>query len=223
MRPGGGKKKGSSFEREICKALSLWVSRGRREDLFWRSAMSGGRATVARKRGANLAAQAGDITATHEDGHALTNAWYVECKRYSDLEYASFMLKGTGKLAGFWTETVIQSLRHGKMPMLIAREDRGATTVLIARATHTVAPRTVGDLFLLDSHSRIATVYPFNVQIHDFEKVLEKPFQPTRLPQGARWLRPGEDPFGIAFASDTTRERPQRQRMKPRRQQRRYR
>src|SRR5688500_2024599 len=117
MRSGGGKAKGAGYEREICKRLSLWVSAGKREDLFWRSAMTGGRATVARKRGADLAAQAGDITATHEDGHVLTNAWYIECKRYNDLQYASFMLKGQGKLAGFWTETVLQAIAHGKMPM----------------------------------------------------------------------------------------------------------
>lgn len=212
MRNGGGKQKGSQFEREICVALSLWVTGGSREDCFWRSAMSGGRATVARKRGADLAAHAGDITATHEDGHVLTNAYLVECKRYNDLQYASFMLKGVGKLATFWMETVQQATAHSKMPMLIAREDRGATTVLIARATHTIAKGTVGDLFLLKATSRIATVYPFNVQIHDFAKVLAEPFRPVQLPRGARWLRPGEDPFAVACVADTERREPQRQR-----------
>jgi len=47
MRKGGGKAKGASFERDICRRLSLWVSAGKQEDVFWRSAMSGGRSTVA--------------------------------------------------------------------------------------------------------------------------------------------------------------------------------
>ena len=38
MRKGGGKGKGGNFEREICKALSLWVSKGLNVDLYWRSA-----------------------------------------------------------------------------------------------------------------------------------------------------------------------------------------
>ena len=46
MRKGGGKEKGSSFERLVCKRMSMWLSKGERDDLFWRSAMSGGRATV---------------------------------------------------------------------------------------------------------------------------------------------------------------------------------
>src|SRR5215216_6431446 len=38
--------KGPQWEREVCRALSLWVTNGERVDVFWRSAMSGGRATV---------------------------------------------------------------------------------------------------------------------------------------------------------------------------------
>ena len=55
MRKGGGKAKGSSFERLICKELSLWITGGEHQDVFWRSAMSGGRSTVAMKKGDKLA------------------------------------------------------------------------------------------------------------------------------------------------------------------------
>lgn len=217
MRPGGGKAKGAGFERQTCKALSLWVSGGKREDLFWRSAMSGGRATVAARRGAKVSAQAGDITATHEDGHVLTNTWLIECKRINDLNYASFFLKGQGRLAGFWTEACVQALRHGKMPMLIAREDMGETTILIARANQALAANQVADLFLLPAVTRIATGYKFNVQLHDFDALMQTPFRQISLPRGARWLQPGEDPFAITFRT-VERAAPQRQKRKPRRQ-----
>ena len=36
--------KGSEFEREMCKCLSLWWTDSKRDDVFWRSAQSGGRA-----------------------------------------------------------------------------------------------------------------------------------------------------------------------------------
>ena len=37
MRSGGGKQKGSAFEREICKKLSLWFTENERDDIFFRS------------------------------------------------------------------------------------------------------------------------------------------------------------------------------------------
>ena len=37
--------KGGSFEREICKRLSLWFTNNKTEDAFWRSKSSGGRGT----------------------------------------------------------------------------------------------------------------------------------------------------------------------------------
>ncbi|MBM3120244.1 MAG: hypothetical protein FJ006_12010, partial [Chloroflexi bacterium] len=56
--------KGASFERDISRQLSLWWTHGERDDVFWRSSMSGGRATVRAKKGQKTAYQNGDITAT---------------------------------------------------------------------------------------------------------------------------------------------------------------
>lgn len=208
MRPGGGKQKGASFEREICGALSQWVSGGARDDLFWRSAMSGGRATVGTRKGMKLEAHAGDITATHEDGHALTNTWYVECKRYADLNYAAFMLKNSGPLAQFWKETCEGAVAHNKMPMLIAREDRGFTTVIIAHAVKQMPMHMRSDVYLLSWKTEIAHIRNLNVSIHNFDAVLAEPFIRIALPQGARWLRPGEDPFATGYLSPPPMEAP---------------
>lgn len=43
--------KGSVFEREICKALGRWWTDGERDDIFWRTAGSGARATCRLERG----------------------------------------------------------------------------------------------------------------------------------------------------------------------------
>ena len=80
MRKGGGKEKGSAYERAICKRLSLYVSKGKRDDLFWRSAMSGGRATLQAKKGKKAQAQAGDITSIAAEGNKLTSTFMIECK-----------------------------------------------------------------------------------------------------------------------------------------------
>jgi len=41
--------KGSSFEREICTILSKWWTNNERDDVFWRTAGSGARATTRSK------------------------------------------------------------------------------------------------------------------------------------------------------------------------------
>ncbi len=73
--------KGSGFEREIAKKLSLWWTEGENEDVFWRSQASGGRATMRKKKDKDaLNSQAGDITAFDPIGEPLIKAWNIECK-----------------------------------------------------------------------------------------------------------------------------------------------
>src|SRR5262245_2386383 len=43
--------KGSKFERDLCRQLSLWWSDGKRDDVFWRASQSGGRAKFRGRRG----------------------------------------------------------------------------------------------------------------------------------------------------------------------------
>lgn len=127
MRKGGGKGKGASFERRICKALSLWVSGGKNEDLFWRSAMSGGRATLQYRKG-NINRQAGDICAVAPEGHAFTNVWFVECKHIKAMNLSAFLLSNQGPLAKFWRVACREARKHKRRPMLIV-QSRGPIVV----------------------------------------------------------------------------------------------
>lgn len=122
MRPGGGKSKGNQFERDVCVQLSLWLTEGQSKDCLWRSAISGGRSTVARKKG-ELVRQMGDICAVSPEGHKLTDAFYIECKNYRDLNFLG-LLNGKGKLVEFWTDTMRLATMHQKLPMLIAKQNR---------------------------------------------------------------------------------------------------
>jgi hypothetical protein len=132
MRPGGGKQKGAQFEREVCKRLSLWVSEGKDEDLFWRSAMSGGRATVAGKSGKKLNRQAGDISAVSKEGCSLTDRFYIECKHVANLSLEGMLLNDNGLLASFWDECTNQAREYKKAPMLIARQNRWRSALVLA-------------------------------------------------------------------------------------------
>jgi len=77
----GRSSKGSSFEREVCKTLSLWWTDGRRDDVFWRTAGSGARATTRRSKGKKTHGQSSDICATDPIGEPLTDLLTIECKR----------------------------------------------------------------------------------------------------------------------------------------------
>lgn len=134
MKRGGGKAKGAQFEREICQALSGWLTKGKRRDLFWRSAMSGGRATVAHRKGVKLTTQGGDISAIDPDGAVLTDRFCIELKFYKDLDFQAFLM-GRGKLQRFWEQATRDAERYGKEPMLIAKQNQYPTLVLVRWGT----------------------------------------------------------------------------------------
>ena len=118
---GFGKRKGSAFERQICKSLSLWVTNGKRSDCFWRSAMSGGRATVAFKNTNEILRVAGDICATAPEGFELCERYYFELKHYRNIGLESFFLYNKGPIAGWWKETKRQAAKYSREPVLIAK------------------------------------------------------------------------------------------------------
>lgn len=84
--------------------------------------MSGGRATVSNRKGVTVR-QAGDITAVTPEGHALTDAYYVECKHIKKLNLEAFCLTGKGTLGGYWRVAVREARKHKREPMIIARQN----------------------------------------------------------------------------------------------------
>jgi hypothetical protein len=188
MKKGGGKGKGSAFERSICKRLSLWVSHGKREDLFWRSAMSGGRATVGRKQGKDHAHHAGDISATHPDGHKLTEHWYVECKAYKSLQIESALLDSTGALAKFWKETCTQATAHHKLPMLIAKQNNTKILLVLPNAA-AIDPYGTS---IFRHLAMLVKSYVLRADIYNFDEVLAAPFTYDKKEYFGNFLKPGE-------------------------------
>lgn len=126
-------RKGSSFERDVCKRLSKWMSRGLRDDLFWRTAMSGGRATLQRRAGRRNQQQVGDVCSIDALGERLTSVFVLECKNYSNLRWESF-LRGNvspGTIAAFWTQCARDATACGRLPMLICKQSQLGEFVLL--------------------------------------------------------------------------------------------
>lgn len=176
MRAGGSKAKGAEFERYACKALSLWVSKAAhknsvsnecklRDDLFWRSAMSGGRATQQQHKGKITGTQAGDVSALAGHGAEFARAkkliskFVIECKAVKDLQLTRLVSDGQGFVRKTWNEVLLID-RQDRSPMLIMKQNRGPVLMAIAAnaLTHDVVSQ-------LHTHSEVAHTYSTTVLI----------------------------------------------------------
>lgn len=73
--------KGPSFERWFCDRLSAWWSGSPDASVFWRTANSGGRATVRGRKGKKTGNHHGDVCAIDPSGNDFLKVFCVELKR----------------------------------------------------------------------------------------------------------------------------------------------
>lgn len=80
-----GSKKGTPFEREICRRLSMWWSQddpnGVTDSVFWRTSQSGGWATTRAKAGKKGSLQCSDLHAIDPAGDPLIKLALIELKK----------------------------------------------------------------------------------------------------------------------------------------------
>lgn len=130
------KGKGSSFERDMCRTLSLWWSKGKRDDIFWRSSNSGGRATVRSRAGRGTFGQYGDVQATDPIGQPLLDLCTIELKRGYNRVSVADALDAPPRAANQWMDWVYQAKEEASNAgvrnwMLITRRDRRDEIVFI--------------------------------------------------------------------------------------------
>jgi len=90
-----GPRKGSAFERTICRQFSLWISNGARDDLFWRNVISGGQFTFAARQGRKTGVP-GDLRATDPLGFAFLSLFLVECKHHKSIHLEQYLFDRVG-------------------------------------------------------------------------------------------------------------------------------
>lgn len=76
--PGG---KGGNHERALCRRFSLWLTDDERDDIFWRTGGSGGRAKRRGRMGRSTYGQSGDMGATDPLGDPFLRVICPEFKR----------------------------------------------------------------------------------------------------------------------------------------------
>lgn len=165
MNGAGSKSKGASFERKTCEQLSLWVSCMTRTDVFWRAAMSGGRASLKKRQNNDLKydAQAGDISATHEMGHLLLDVFTIDCKFYKDLGMIRWIWNNKCAFHDDWLKLIEGCDAVDKLPLMVVRQNRLDTLLILdcdgAELFSTIYPK-------LQPHAVFplvsATVYMYN-------------------------------------------------------------
>jgi len=128
--------KGQDFERKICKVLSLWWTDNERDDVFWRTSQSGGRATTRQKSGKRTAGSYGDMGATHESGKEFERTFIIEFKKgYNKDVGALIMIDGRQKepiLLSWWKKNEKIRLESGRSyGLLIFQRDRKHPCILM--------------------------------------------------------------------------------------------
>lgn len=127
------KSKGNSFEREICKKLSLWLSNNKMDDVFWRTSNSGGRYTSRKKVGKTTENQIGDIglNSDFEPGKKFLEKFVVECKFYKSLDFWGLILENkSSDVFNFWCKLLVESDNVEKHPLLIYKTNNRPILVL---------------------------------------------------------------------------------------------
>lgn len=158
--------KGGQFERTVAKQLSLWHSRNKRDDIFWRTAGSGARATTRMKQGKGTANSAGDLGFIHPSGKAFIDLCIVEIKRgynrkktapsaqisiLSLLDAPSRKKKPT--LFRWWDKSEQERKSHKrKYSLIIFRRDRHGACICMHKRTFNA----------LEARSRKPFIFPHN-------------------------------------------------------------
>ncbi len=179
MKAGGGKLKGGEFERDVCKKLSLWLSDGKNQNLLWRSAMSGGRATIQLRKGDKAVAQSGDISAISEEAFAFINAFSVECKSYKDIYLQNMVWDGKEGMPYFWQQTYDAAESSSKFPILIAKQNRRKEIICLDRRGR--------DMFTIPMRARVYWSHDPTmslVGIYQFSEFIDR-VDPKSLKTGA--------------------------------------
>lgn len=138
--------KGGDFERTVAKQLSLWWSKGLggevRDDIFWRTSQSGGRATQRFKSGKNTYGSQGDIASVDPVGEPLIKLFTIELKRGSSHGSPGDLLDfKADNLAHPWMKCLIQTIRSHKQAkspgwMMVCRRDHRQAVACIASSVY---------------------------------------------------------------------------------------
>jgi len=119
--------KGFGFARQMCVLWSKWWTDDKDEDLFWRTAGSGSRATTRRKRGAEDKWNHGDMKPDAPEGYELCAKWCFEFKFYQkyDIKGVIHHVNQQSDWMQWWAKIVDEAEAVGRDPILVTKQNKG--------------------------------------------------------------------------------------------------
>jgi hypothetical protein len=114
------KSKGSSWERDISKFLTLWLTEQNKEYYFWRTPGSGGIGSISP---VNTDLH-GDIIPLKPEADILCSKFCIECKTGYPNASIDFHLKSNKNdiIKDFWIQATEAAISSNKQPMLIFKK-----------------------------------------------------------------------------------------------------
>lgn len=122
--------KGSAFERDVCRSLSRWMSRGDRADLFFRNPASGGAFTLSLGRGEAFGF-GGDVAAGHPLAHSFLEHFYVEAKHWKSLGLDTLLIGKGGDFLRITKTAERQARAVDRHFMVVAKQNFRPTLLLM--------------------------------------------------------------------------------------------
>ena len=126
MKPGGGKVKGSAFERWVAKELSLWCSGGKSSGLFWRTHSSGMLGTRNKMK-----QEYGDIMAVGEEGAPFVRKYNIECRHSKSIRISDLIYKDNSGVHMFIQEGLQNARLSGRIFIGFVKESNKEVLVII--------------------------------------------------------------------------------------------
>jgi hypothetical protein len=181
MKPGGGKAKGSGFEGQVAKKLSVALT----PLSFIRTQGSGARvggknfATIGKMFGADaLKLFVGDVVPTNERDNGLTFLWSVETKFYKTQDNFTSLASGSANLYKWFKESQEDAVKIDKRPMLVFKWNHTSIFAAVkqsdAAAVIGVDDKTYSPLYRIDECFSISKDDQTLI-VFEFEELLKHP------------------------------------------------
>lgn len=126
------KRVGNEYERTIAKKLSLWITNGESDDVFWRVIDSGARATTRKKMG-KTTINDGDLCAVNPDYKWFTDKFYMDTKTYKSCNFYFINKKNkkSNSILNQWLK-VCNDCPPEKIPMMFCHiRDRSSNPFIV--------------------------------------------------------------------------------------------
>ncbi len=127
------KAKGSQWERDVGKMLSLWLTKSERGDIFSRNVLSGGSFTLAEGAGKLSSRAPGDLMAAHPLAFAFLSRFSVECKHLANIGLEAYLLDPKAQTSlGQIISLASRQAKHISLEyMIVAKQNNREAIVLI--------------------------------------------------------------------------------------------